>query len=136
MFRQKYTGASYRPCRWINPSGRKYKEPGECFSPASAGDKRSRRYLYSLLRVWSLLILQRCKRRTKIWIIYGTVWSFLIFRSFVFRQKYTGASYRPCRRRLPHGRKYKESGECFSPASVGEKRSRRYLYSLLRIWNL
>ena len=58
--------------------------------------------------------------------------SFLIFRSFVFRKKYTGASYRPCRRRLPHGRKYKESGECFSPASAGGKRSRRYLYSLLR----
>ena len=86
--------------------------------------------------VWGLLILQRRKRRTKIWINYGTVWSFLIFRSFVFRKKYTGASYRPCRRRLPHGRKYKESGECFSPASAGGKRSRVYLYGLLRIWNL
>ena len=29
----------------------------------------------------------RRKRRAKIWINYGTVWSFLIFRSFVFRQK-------------------------------------------------
>ena len=34
------------------------------------------------------------------------------------------------------GRKYKESGECFSPASAGGKRSRVYLYGLLRIWNL
>jgi hypothetical protein len=35
--------------------GKKYKEPGECFSPASVGGLRSRRYLCGLLRIWNLL---------------------------------------------------------------------------------